>query len=163
MQELGATFEPGFSDGIYGYSGNWLDQAKDLDLDSEVGKLALLTWMSDGTGCERSGSEDFRKIIAEGEALLTKKIDAPTAAQVHFMVGDAYSDMVAIAGGVDPNGAYASVDLGDEADSRAKALQHYRAGLALDNTSENAKNAWRQAWHIAAGLVPGTRYACFGD
>ncbi len=163
LQELGATFEPGFSDGIYGYSGNWLDQAKDLDWNSEVGRLALLTWMSDGTGCERSGSDDFRKVVSEGNALLAKKLDAPTAARVHFMVGDAYSDMIAIAGGVDPNGSYASFDLGDEADSRAKALQHYQAGLALDRTSENAKDAWRQAWNIAAGLVPGTRYACFGD
>ncbi len=163
LQELGATFELGYADAFDHYSGNWLKQAKDLDLDSEGGRLALLTWMSDGDGCERSGSDDFRKVISEGEALLAKKIDAPTAAQVHFMVGDAYSDMVAIAGGVDPNGDYANADLGNEADSRAKALQHYRAGLALDKTSENAKDAWRQAWHIAAGLVPGTRYACFGD
>jgi hypothetical protein len=163
LQELGATFELGYAEDFDHYSRNWLDQAKDLDLNSEGGRLALLTWMSDGTGCERSGSDDFRKVISKGEALLTKKIDAPIAAQVHFMVGDAYSDMVAIAGGEDPNGAYVSVDFGDDAVSRAKALQHYRAGLALDNTSENAKDAWRQAWHLAAGLVPGTRYACFGD
>ena len=163
LQEFGATFEPGYADGLYGYSGNWLDQAKDLDLDSEAGRLALLTWMSNGTGCQRAGSGNFREVISKGEALLTKKNEAPTAAQVHFMVGDAYSDMVAIAGGVDPNGAYASEDLGNEADSRAKALQHYRAGLGLDNMSDDAKDAWRQAWHLAAGLVPGTRYACFGD
>jgi hypothetical protein len=163
LQELGATFEPGYADGFYGYSGNWLNQAKDLDLDSEGARLALTTWMSSGGGCSRGGSVTFREVISKGEALLTKKIDAPTAARVHLMVGDAYSDIVAIAGGVDPNGDYASVDLGNEADSRAKALQHYRAGLALDNTSENAKNAWRQAWHLAAGLTPGTRYACFGD
>jgi len=78
------------------------------------------------------------------------------------MVGDAYSDIVAIADGVDANGAYTSA-VGDEAESRAKALQHYRAGLVLDNTSEDARDAWRQAWHLSAGLVPGTRYACFGD
>jgi hypothetical protein len=163
LQDLGATFELGYADEFDHYSGNWLDQAKDLDLDSEGGRLALLTWMSDGTGCERSGSDDFRKVISEGDALLARKIDALTEAQVHFMEGDAYSDMVAIAGGVDPNGAYVNVDLGNETDSRAKALQHYQAGLALDKTSENAKDAWRQAWHLAAGLVPGTRYACFGD
>lgn len=163
LQELGATFEPGFADGFYGYSRNWLNEAKDLDLDSDGGRLALVTWMSNGGSCQLSGSDNFRKIISLGETLLAKKVDASTAAQVHFMVGDAYSDMVAIAGGVDPNGDYSSVDLGNDADSRARALQHYRAGLALDNTSENAKDAWRQAWHLAAGLVPHTRYACFGD
>jgi hypothetical protein len=163
LQALGATFEPGYADGFYGYSGDWLDQAKDLDLNSEGGRLALVTWMSRGGGCQRSGADDFRKVISLGETLLAKKIDASTAAQVHFMVGDAYSDMVAIAGGVDPNGDYASADLGNDAESRVKALQHYRSGLALDNTSDDAKNAWRQAWHLAAGLVPGTRYTCFGD
>jgi hypothetical protein len=119
--------------------------------------------MASGNGCDQAGSDTFRKVISEGEALLTQKIDAPTAAQVHFMVGDAYSDMVAIAGGVDPNGDYTSADLGSDVGSRAKALEHYRAGLAVDNTSESAKDAWHQAWHLAAGLVPRTRYACFGD
>jgi hypothetical protein len=162
LQELGANFETGFEDPSYHYSGNWLSEAKELDPDTEGGQLALVAWMSRGDGCERAGSVVFREVISKGEMLLTKKINASTAAQVHFMVGDAYSDIVAIADGVDANGAYTSA-VGDEVDSRAKALQHYRAGLALDNTSEDAKDAWRQAWHLAAGLVPGTRYACFGD
>jgi hypothetical protein len=163
LQELGADFETGFEDPSLHYSGNWLNEAKDMDPDTEGGQLALLAWMSSAEGCGRSGSVTFRDVISKGEMLLTKKIVTSTAAKVHFMVGDAYSDMVAIDDGVDPNGSYSSVDLGDEADSRAKSLQHYRAGLALDNTSEDAKDAWRQAWHLVAGLVPGTRYACFGD
>ena len=32
----------------------------------------------------------------------------------------------------------------------------------MDNTSENAKHAWRQAWHLAAGLLPSERYVCLG-
>jgi hypothetical protein len=163
LQELGADFETGFEDPSLHYSGNWLNEAKDMDPDTEGGQLALLAWMSSAEGCGRSGSVTFREVISKGEILLAGKIAPSTAAKVHFMVGDAYSDMVAILDGVDPNGAYTSVDLGDEADSRAKALQHYRAGLALENVSEDAKDAWRQAWHLAAGLVPGTRYACFGD
>lgn len=165
LQELGATFEPGYADGFYGYSGNWLDQAKDLDLDSEGGRLALVTWMSSGAHCDQAGSEPFRKVITKGEALLAKNIDAPTAAQVHFMVGDAYSDIVGIAGGESgANGEYDASQFEGEAEAdRAKALAHYRAGLAVDNTSENAKDAWSQAWHLAAGLVPSERYVCFGD
>ena len=42
-------------------------------------------------------------------------------------------------------------------------VQHYRAGLAIDNSSENARDAYRQAWHLAAGLLPRQRHACFGD
>jgi hypothetical protein len=95
LQNLGATFEPAYGDASYHYVGNWLDQAKDLDRDSEGGTLALLTWMSSSNTCGvAAGSEAFRVEISEGETLLTKKIDAPTAAQIHFMVGDAYSDIV---------------------------------------------------------------------
>ena len=73
LQELGATFEPGYADGFYGYSGNWLDQAKDLDLDSEGGRLALVTWMSSGAHCDQAGSEPFRKVITEGEGSASQK------------------------------------------------------------------------------------------
>jgi hypothetical protein len=106
----------------------------------------------------------FRSVIREGESLLTKKLDAPTTAQLHFMVGDAYSDIVALAGGLTgPNGGEYRVLASEGVVARGKALQHYRAGLAVDSTSENAKDAWRQAWQLSAGLLPGERYVCFGD
>ena len=160
---LGAVFAMSPDEDSYYYTGNWIREARKVAPDSEGGRLALLEWMSTGE-CEQGGEEAFRKIISEGEVLLTKKIDAATAAQVHFMVGDAYSDIVAIAGGESGgNGDYAG-DSEKEADSaHAKALEHYRAGLAIDNTSENAGQAWSQAWHLAAGLLPSERYVCFGD
>ena len=106
LQDLGATFATGFADGFYYYAGSWLDQAKDLDPDSEGGRLALLTWMGHGPSCDQE-SAGFREIIRYGEVLLAKNIDAPTAAQLHFMVGDAYSDIVAIARGKSgANGEY---------------------------------------------------------
>lgn len=165
LQEMGATFATGFEDVSYHYTGNWLDQAKDSDPDSEGGRLALVTWMSTGFSCDKAGSEGFRKVISDGEAFLARNPDRPYAAQVHFMVGDAYSDIVAIAGGRSgANGEYDSSQYEGEAEAdRAKALAHYRAGLAIDNTSQKAKEAWRQAWHLAAGILPGENYVCFGD
>ena len=163
LEGLGAVFAMSPDEDSYYYTGNWIREARNVAPDSEGGRLALLEWMSTGE-CEQAGEEAFRKIIAEGEALLTKKIDAATAAQVHFMLGDAYSDIVAIAGGESGgNGDYTG-DYEKEADSaHAKALKHYRAGLAIDNTSENAGQAWSQAWQLAAGLLPSERYVCFGD
>lgn len=165
LQALDATFEPGFADAFYHYTGNWLKEAKDLDRDSKGGILAVVTWMSSGDVCKQAGSEAFRAIISDGEALLSKKIDAPTAAQVHFMVGDAYSDIVAIAAGESGgNGEYDPAQYQNEADAdRTRALQHYGAGLELDSNSDSAKDAWRQAWHLAAELLPNERYVCFGD
>jgi hypothetical protein len=165
LQELGAEFEFSEIDNSYYYTVNWLKQARELDLDGKVGQLAVVVSLARGFSgwtipCEE---EAFRKVISDGESLLARGLDATTASQVHFMVGDAFADIVAQAGGANP-------DVGDiaryraEADSaKVKALDHYRAGLAVDNISENAKDAWRQAWRLSAGLSPGTRYVCVGD
>ena len=79
------------------------------------------------------------------------------------MVGDAYSDIYAIANGIDQNGSYTNIGIDEAEPARVKGLEHYRAGLAVDNTSEDAKDAWRQAWHLSVGRLPHVRYACFGD
>jgi hypothetical protein len=52
----------------------------------------------------------------------------------------------------------ASGNRGKAEAARSKALQHYAAGLADDGTSRQAKDAWLQAWHISAGLLPHARY-----
>jgi hypothetical protein len=164
LQELGAAFEMNPSTGDYYYINNWGKQARELDRNGAVGQMATIGSMALGS-CNSASPNFFRQVIHDGEALLAKGLDAPTAAQVHFMVGDAYSDIVAIAGGeAGANGEYDPEEFQGEADSsHAKALQHYRAGLAVDNTSKNAKDAWRQAWGLSAGLLPSERYVCFGD
>ena len=166
LKALGADISLDIT-GSYYYSGSWLTKAKDLNLDSEGGRLASLFWMStagDGNLAE-PGSELFREVIKKGKALLTKKIDAVTEAQVHFMIGDAYSDIVALAAGeIGGNGDYDASKYEAEAEEdQTKALAHYRAGLAIDNASPSAKDAWSQAWHLSSGLLPRQRYVCFGD
>jgi len=56
-----------------------------------------------------------------------------------------HSDIVAIAAGESGgNDEYDPAQYQSEADAdRAKALQHYRAGLELDSNSDSAKDAWR--------------------
>ena len=101
--------------------------------------MALITSMACGSGDVSGwGSDLFHKVIQDGEELSAKDLDASTMAQVHFMVGDAYATNFAIAKGIDPNGDYgSSVQESDAEPARAKALEHYRAGLTTDNTSEN--------------------------
>lgn len=89
-------------------------------------------------------------VISVGEDLIAKGIDTPTAALTHFMVGDAFSDMLLRAGGAQ--------DRGKAESARSKALKHYAAGLVDDGTSRQAKDAWLQACHISAGLRPHARY-----
>jgi hypothetical protein len=164
LEELGAAFEMNNSTGDFYYIYNWGKQARELDPNGTVGEMAIIGSLA-MSSCDAASSDPFRTIILDGEALLAKGLDAPMAAQVHFMVGDAYSDIVAIAGGdAGPNGEYDPEQFQAEAGaSHTKALQHYRSGLAVDNSSENAKDAWTQAWRLSAGLLPRERYVCFGD
>ena len=165
LQTLGAVFELNEFSGGYFYTRNWKEQARQLDRNGAVGQMAVIGSLARHS-CENAASSPvFRRVISDGEDLLAKGLDAGAAAQVHFMVGDADSDIVAIAGGLGgANGDYTPEAFRPEADTaRRKALQHYRAGLAVDSTSGNAKHAWSQAWHLSADLLPSQRYVCFGD
>ena len=157
VEQQGAVFQYNELGGSYSYTNNWLKQAQELDPNGKVGQLSTLVSLA-------GGSCDFRQVIRDGERLLSQDIDAPTAAQVHFMVADAYADIVALAGGAAEDSKYDPAQFQGEADSaRNKALQYYQDGLSVDNASEKAKAAWRQAWRLSAGLLPDTRYVCVND
>jgi hypothetical protein len=164
LQRLGAVFEYSEPGAQYEYTRNWEKQARQLDPDGPVGQMAIIGLM-DQFSCVPYEHDFFRQVIADGDALLRKGLDAATAARVHFMVGDAYAGIVMTAWGSGwPNGEYNPEEFRPEAGAaRRKALEHYRAGLAVDKVSGNAKRAWRQAWHISAGLLPAARYMCGSD
>jgi hypothetical protein len=166
--KLGAEFAYDELGGCYGYSGAWLDQASELDPDGPVGQMSMLISLERGgapkLAKDKSGELDiFHTVISDGEWLLSKKPDAATQAQVHFIIGDAYADIVALAGGVEPDYGDAKDYQPEAPSARHNALEHYRAGLAIDGTSDNAKYAWLQAWKISAGLMPSTRYVYIYD
>ena len=165
IEKFMAEFFPSEAEKGGTYTGNWAEQARELDASGEVGQMAIIGSMARGQ-CDLSGPNDpSRRVILEGEKLLSKGLEAPIAAQVHFMIGDAYSDFVALAKqGLNAQGARDPDKYREEAAAdRAKALEHYRAGLTVDNASENAKDAWRQAWRILAGIQPEERYVCFEE
>lgn len=162
IEKLMAEFFPSEGEKGYTYTGNWWKQARELDPNGEVGQMAIIGSLAHPS-CEAGNSDDpSRNVIVEGEKLLSKGLDAPIAAQVHLMVGDAYSDFVTLAKqGLNAQGASDPNKYRGEAEAdRAKALEHYRAGLAIDSASENAQDAWRQAWRILAGIQPEQRYVC---
>jgi len=165
LQGMGASFEFDELGKCYDYSSNWLNEARELDADGEVGRMAVLVSLARGGAPSLGKDKDqdiFHTVVADGEWLLAKNPDRPVA-QVHFIIGDAYSDIVALAGGAEPDYDDPAKYRGEADSARTKALEHYRAGLAIDNSSENAKDAWLQAWHLAAGLLPTTRYVYIND
>jgi hypothetical protein len=164
LEKMGAVFDFDELGDWYVYSSNWLKEARGLDPDGKIGQMVIvISLVRGGTGFAAKEHDVFRTVIADGERVLTQGLDGSVAAQVHFMVGDAYSDIVALAGGAEPDYGDPKEYLAEADSARKKALENYRAGLAVDSTSENAKDAWLQAWHLSAGLLPTTRYVYIYD
>lgn len=168
MGKLGAEFSYDELGGCYGYSGTWLDQARDLDPEGPIGQMSVLISLARGGAPKlaKDNSEEldiFHTVISDGQWLLSKKPDSATQAQIHFIIGDAYADIVALAAGAEPDYGDAKEYQPEAPSARHNALEHYRAGLALDAASVNAKYSWLQAWKISAGLLPSTRYVYIYD
>ncbi len=164
LKKLSAELTPSEAENGY-YTRSWAKQARELDPTGVAGQMAIIGSMAHAS-CDWQDSDDpSRKVILEGGKLLSGGLDAPIAAQVHFMVGDAYSDFVALAAqGLNAQGSPDATKFRGESEvDRAKALEHYRAGLAVDNASQNAQDAWRQAWRLLAGIQPEERYVCFEE
>lgn len=164
LKKLSVEFAASETENGY-YTRSWVKQARELDPSGVVGQMAIIGSMSHASCGGQDSDDPSRKVILEGEKLLSNGLDAPIAAQVHFMVGDAYSDLVALAAqGLNAQGSPDPDKFRGEAEvDRAKALEHYRAGLAVDNASQNAQDAWRQAWRLLARIQPDERYVCFEE
>jgi hypothetical protein len=172
LQELGAVFQPEELSGTddqnrwQGYARNWLQQAQSLDPNGKVAQMVMLVSLARGACNDQDKTvlDGVHRAIQEGEQLLNEGLDPSTAAQVHFMVGDAYSDIVALSEGADPDAGLDPAQFHNEVEpGRAKAFENFRAGLAVDNLSPNAKDAWLHYWRLSAGLLPDTRYVCEDD
>jgi len=172
LEKLGAKI--GYSElaGGYFYFHNWAIQAWRLDGHGPAGTLAFLVLMGRGfdpsPGMCDGGAEQFRTVIAEGSKFLQGSTDPAANAQVHFMIGDAYADIVALGtdGSQSPDNELPPPDQyragADKA--RAAAIEQYRAGLRLDRSSVEARSAWEKAWRLIAGLAPEQiRYYCIYD
>lgn len=94
----------------------------------------------DDVHCEVSLS----KLIETGERLLPSVTDNAKAAQMHYMIGFAYSDQQRLYGAEGMS------------DARANAMRHFRAALADDPDRRNtaAGLAWLNYWRLGAGLRP---------
>jgi hypothetical protein len=119
---------------------NWLRQAYELDPNGRAGELAFLLLMEKGfntsPGCE-NGDELFREVVRRGTEHLRQRRSTDVEARVHFMMGDAYRDIVALAAGQHGDTYADSASYKpEEANARTKAVAEYSAGLVLDDKSD---------------------------
>ncbi len=167
LRALGAGFTWTELGGAWTYTRTWLTQARLLDRDSPLGQRILLAQLNAGmdfSGTCAAGAEAFRAVIQTGERYLERVPAGPIAADVHFVVGEAYRDVVALAAGAGDVYADASRYTGEAPEARRRALSHYRAAIAAAPGGPAARAAWRQAWWLMAGLAPReTRFYCVYD
>jgi hypothetical protein len=166
---LGAEFARiGLEEDGYTYRNNWRTQAYNLDRYGPIGSLALSSMLEENFFASgRCTADGFADVIRQVEPLLATGEIGTAAAR--FALADAYRDVLTLASGggsesFDPDEVRRIAEQNDQAETRRRALAHYRAAFALDSTSDRARRSWPDAWRVTAGLPPtGTRYACTND
>jgi len=156
LDSLGAAYWYNELGGGYEYTHNWLREASAADPASLAVQMARLAQI-------RSTDCDGDLVIARGEALLRVASDTAVDAEAHYMVADAYADRIALGAGADPDYDFTQSPA-EYAANRARAIAHYRQGLALDAHSRVAQSAWGTAWRLIANLPPTSlRFYCHPD
>jgi hypothetical protein len=167
LTRLGAAFQHDELGGGENYTHNWLREAWRLDSLGQAGQMAMLAMLRMGfnnNGMCGGGGDAFRLVTDAGERLLQSPLDSATASEVHFLVGDGYADVVALARGAGGEYADSSAYASAEPVARRKAIEHYRQGIALDHQSPKARAAWLEGWRLLAGLPPTkTHFFCIYD
>jgi hypothetical protein len=166
LESLGAQFVYDRLGGAHTYTHSLLREAVVFAGAGPVRDLALLSQIDrgfDDSGMCSAGGEEFRRVIAEGEPLLARLDDVRDRARVHFLLGDAYADIVGLADGISEY-AEAEKYRGEAEAARARSIEHYQQGLSLDRMSSRARAAREQARRLAAGLPPlALRFYCVYD
>ena len=105
-------------------------------------------------GC-KNGNELFREVLRRGAEYLRTPRSPQVEARIHFLMGDAYRDIVALAAGQHGEIYADSATYKPEAaKARSTAVAEYRAGLALDDKSEISSIAKERLRSLQAGEAP---------
>lgn len=172
MGALGANY-PGEEGGPFElrYAHDWLFLAGSVDSLGRAGRLAQLMQLRAGfhmDGMCGGGDNSHRRVSALAEALLRSTTDSATAAELHWLAGEGYADIVRLARGAhshyDPEFAAHAVDstayTAEAPGALRHAMQHYRQSLALAPRASSARDIWRKGWLLLAGLPSGTHFFC---
>lgn len=168
LRAAGASFTWSPLGGSWSFDHAWMTRARVLDRDSPIGQRILLRQMAyafDFSGVCGNGSDGFRSVIANGERYLERVPESPIAAEVHYFIAEAYRDIVALASGAAGDYRTESAVTAEEApQARSMAVQHYQAAIAAAGPGRLAREAWKRAWWLMAGLPPAdTRFFCVYD
>jgi hypothetical protein len=167
LKALGAQFSWGELGASEIYHHTWLVQARALARDTPLGERILIAQLLAGfdfSGTCAGGPEGFRRVIENGERYLARLPQSPIAPDVHFLVGDAYRDVVALAHGAGEEYADSAHYRAESPEAARKALAHYVEAMRAGPDHPAARAAWSRAWWLRAGLIPrDVRFFCVYD
>jgi hypothetical protein len=158
LQAQGATLSLLQPDAMYFYSHSWLKQAERMNAGGRSAELAFLSLASLGfetSGmCSDQGTNAFDQVIRRSDEFLRTHPGTSIATDLHFLMAEAYADIVSLADGA--GGEHADVDDYKSKSDRARtrALEEFRLAFAAEPNSPRALALWSTAWRLAAGLSP---------
>lgn len=167
LKALGAQFSWSELGGTEVYHHTWLTQARALARDTPLGARILIAQLLSGfdfSGTCAGGAEGFRRVIENGERYLARLPESAIAPDVHYLVGDAYRDVLALAHGAGGEHGDSSRYKAEAPDAARNAMSHYVAAMQAGAGHPAARAAWSRAWWLRAGLMPrDTRFLCVYD
>jgi hypothetical protein len=163
LEAVAAEFNWAPIGGVWVYTHSWLKQSMALDPDGRIGELAFITLMESGfetSGtCRDQGSTGFRTVVREGGQFLRRTPGSPLASHVHLLMAQAWGDIVTLATGGGYDESVSTAYKSDEASARKRAIEEYRLAFASPiQRPGRAREAWRNAWRLMAGLSPSRTY-----
>ena len=161
---IGVKFVRSELAGSNNYAHGLLEESLRLDQNGPIGQLATMELLNRGFDLTGMCGGGFEDVIKAGEPFLTRLTTPGAKARVLFLLGDAYSDIVALAAGEGQDMADTADFVARAPNARRKAIAYYRQGLSLNRESAQARAAWLEAWRLLAGMPPSrTHFYCVYD
>jgi hypothetical protein len=149
---LGIDMFEGMHPFVERYSGSLLDQASKLAPTGAVRKVDRVAWL-DQHECETNANVDTvdcTGLVREGEKFLSDYPDDAWAPNVHLLLAEAYSIMVAQS---EPGSDAPASDLQQDAWLK-KEDEHLRAWYAGSRNDRDRALVWQEIWGTQAGSGP---------
>ncbi len=163
MRLAGAEFRHDKLASSYVYAHTFLRQARRVAATGAARDRVLLREMEIGfdyrgqcsAGDLTGGVADITaRVIAAGEALLSRSKDPRLRVEAHLIIADAYATIVTLANGGPAAYFDASAYRPRENAARREAIAHYRAGLAIDPHPPDAELIRNDLQRLLDGAVP---------
>ena len=154
VSALGAKFAASCPQDGPVYSGNFREEAENLDPKGRAGELAGLASL--GEPCSLEGHRPWPDlVIAKGERLFNQFPPDEWTPWIHYAVARADAAKLSFAySGGDPEGGFSPLTPAAMRRQREAAIPHFEAFIREKPNTPEAVFAWQESWRLLAGLPP---------